>query len=103
MPPRAKVRQRFQREEALRILEDLAAGRAEDLFVAYTRLFGLWNGNDPVLRELRPLFTIPGIDPCGSFSVNNEFRKQILSLAAAILPNFRSLKQASRSRKVIGW
>jgi len=91
MPPKAKARRRLHREEARRILEDLVAGRAEDLFVAYTRLFGLWNGNDPVLRELRPLFRIPGIDPCGSLSVTDEFRNQVVSLASTILPFFQNL------------
>jgi len=72
----------------MRILEDLVVGRADDIFVAYARLFSLWNGNDQVLRELRPLFEIPGIHPCCSFSVTDEFRKRVLSLATAILPVF---------------
>jgi hypothetical protein len=88
MPPRAKVRRRLHREEARQILEDLIAGRTEDIFVAYGRLFSLWNGNDAVLRELRPLFRIPGIDPCGSFAVTDEFRNQVISLASRILPFF---------------
>jgi len=89
MPPKAKVRRRLHRQQARQILEELVAGRTDDIFVAYGRLFRLWNGNDPVLRELRPLFRIPGIDPCGSFSVTDEFRKQVLSLASAILPAFQ--------------
>lgn len=90
MPPKSKVRQRFRREEATQILEDLVTGRTDDIFVAYGRLFSLWNGNDPVLRELRPLFRIPGIDPCGSFTVTEEFRKQVLLLASSILSVFRN-------------
>lgn len=88
MPPKAKVRRRLRREKARQLLEDLLAGKA-DVFVAYGRLFALCDGNDPVLRELRPLFRIPGIDPCGSFSVTEEFRHQVLSLASGILPFFQ--------------
>jgi len=61
MPPKAKVRRRSHREEARRILEGLVAGKTADIFVAYGQLFSLSNGNDPVLRELRPLFSMPGI------------------------------------------
>lgn len=89
MPPRAKVRRRLRREEARRILEDLVAGRTQDIFIAYGRLFRLWGG-DNALGELRPLFRIPGVDPCGSFSVTEDFRAQVIALASRILPDFQN-------------
>lgn len=95
MPPKAKVRRHLRREEARQLLEDLVAAKA-DVFVAYGRLFALLDGNDPILRELRPLFRLPGIDPCGSFSVTDEFQNQVVSLAARILPAF----QQQRSKNV---
>ena len=94
MPPKSKVRRLRQRTEAKQILEDLIEGKG-DIFVAYGRLFKLWNGNDAVLKELRPLFRIPSVDACGSF----EFRAQVLSSASAILPLFQSVPPSSQSQK----
>lgn len=90
MPPRAKVRRRLHREEAEQILQDLVAGRTDDIFVSYGRLFRLFDGNDPILKGLRPLFRIPGVDPCGSFSVTDDFRAQVVRLASRILPHFQN-------------
>jgi hypothetical protein len=98
MPPKAKVRMRLHREEARQILEDVVAGRTEDIFIAYGRLARLWNGNDPVLKELRPLFRIPGVNVCGSFSVTDEFRVKVVTLAAAILPHFQSITPAGQRK-----
>jgi hypothetical protein len=98
MPPKSKLRMGAHRREARQLLEDLVAGKG-DIFLAYGRLRGLWNGNDPVLRELRPLFRIPGIDAHGSISVTEEFRAQVASLALTILPFFQNLKRVSPTKR----
>jgi hypothetical protein len=39
--------------------------------------------NNAAVQELRPLFTMDGIEPDGLLSVTEEFREQVLSLAKA--------------------
>ena len=41
------------------------------------------------VQELRPLFSIPGIEPDGQLSITEEFKGQVRSSAIAILASLR--------------
>jgi hypothetical protein len=73
------------RQVARELLRDVVAGKA-DAYQAYRSLYGLWCSNNAAVQELRPLFTMDGIEPGGLLSVTEEFREQVLSLARRILP-----------------
>ena len=87
MSPISKVelRRLATRQAAKELLQGLVEGTA-DPYQAYRGLYGLWCGNNAAVQELRPLFTMDGIEPDGRLSVTEEFREQVLSLAKQILP-----------------
>jgi hypothetical protein len=78
------LRRLASRQAAKELLQNLVAGKA-DAYQAYRSLYGPWCGNNAAVRELRPLFTMDGIEPDGRLSVTEEFREQVLSLAKQIL------------------
>jgi hypothetical protein len=57
-----------------------------DVYEGYRALYGVWCSNNAAVPELRPLFRIPGVDPDGMLSITDDFRSEIRSLAAKILP-----------------
>ena len=79
------LRRATDRKRANAILESLSQGTG-DVYESYRALYGLWCSNNAAIQELRPLFRIPGIEPDGAFSVTDEFKKTVRSLAKAILP-----------------
>jgi len=56
----------------------------------------LWCGNNAAVQELRPLFRIPGIEPDGQLSANEEFRTTVQKVATEILPEFANAKAEDR-------
>lgn len=67
---------------ARKLLRDVVAGKA-DTYQAYRSPYRLWCSSNATVQELRPLFTMDGIEPDGLLSVTEEFREQVLSLAKA--------------------
>ena len=77
---RAQVRNR-----AGALLKSLSEGSI-DTYEGYRQLYGLWRSYNAAVQELRPFFRIPGVEPDGRLSVTDDFRSEIRSLAAKILP-----------------
>lgn len=82
---KVELRRLACRKAAKELLQGLVDGNA-DPYRAYRGLYGLWCGNNAAVQELRPLFTMDGIEPDGRLSVTEEFRAQVLTLAKEILP-----------------
>jgi hypothetical protein len=72
---------------AKELLHALTSGTA-DTYETYRSLYWLFIGGSAV-PELRPLFTIPGIEPDGQLSVTEDLKRQVLSSATAILANLQ--------------
>jgi len=70
------------RQMSKELLHELTSGTA-DTYETYRSLYWLFIGF--AVQELRPLFTIPGIEPDGQLSVTEEFKGQVRSSAIAIL------------------
>ena len=79
------LRRSRDREKAVAFLKAIGDGSG-DLYECYRELYMLWYSNNMALPELKPLFSITGIDPNGCFSVNESFRTQVRTLVATILP-----------------
>jgi hypothetical protein len=79
------LRRATDRKRANAILESLSKGTG-DVYESYRALYGLWCSNNSAVQELRPLFRIPGIEPDGTLSVTDEFKKTVRALAGEILP-----------------
>jgi hypothetical protein len=79
------------RKEAEILLESLGSG-SSDAYEAYRKLYRLWCGRNAHVLELRPLFSIPGVEPDGLLSVTAAFREEIRSIAVQILPSFADTK-----------
>ncbi len=75
------------RKEAKVLLNSLSDG-SDDAYEAYRKLYRLWCTRNAHVPELRPLFRIPGVEPDGALSVTTEFREEIRSVAAQLLPSF---------------
>ena len=91
LPLRARASSEILRTQALRkifhsggqeIAPDVVAGKA-DTYQAYRSPYRLCCSNNAAVQELRPRFTMDGIEPDGLLSVTEEFREQVLSLAKA--------------------
>jgi hypothetical protein len=76
--------QKSPRQAARELLWRLASG-SSDVYETYRSLYHLWCTQNAVVQELRPLFSIPGIEPDGQLSVTKEFKGQVRSSAMAIL------------------
>jgi len=74
------------RQAARELLRELASG-SSDTYETYRSLYHLWCTQDGAVQELRPLFSIPGIEPAGQLSVTEEFKGQVRSSAISILAN----------------
>lgn len=72
------------RQTAKELLRRLAAS-SSDTYETYRSLYHLWCTQNATVPELRPLFTIPGIEPDGQLSVTDSFKNQVRSSATAIL------------------
>jgi hypothetical protein len=79
------LRRTEDRKRAETILKSLSEGGI-DVYEGYIELYSLWRSNNASVPELRPLFRIPGVDPGGALSVTDDFRTEVRSLAAQILP-----------------
>lgn len=84
---KVELRRRASRKAAKELLQRLVDGDA-DPYRAYRGLYRLWCGNNAAVQELRPLFTMDGIEPDGRLPVTEEFREQVVTLAKQILPQF---------------
>jgi len=85
-PIRKTILRRMQdRKRAEVILKSLSEGGI-DVYEGYIELYSVWRSNNAAVPELRPLFRIPGVDPGGALSVTDDFRTEVRSLAAQILP-----------------
>jgi hypothetical protein len=84
---KAKTRRGATRRAVRELLEKLIS-RDLDVYRGYRRLYGYWCRNNSAVQELRPFFCIPGIEPDGRLSVDEDFKLQILSLAKTIAPRF---------------
>ena len=80
-----KERKQASRKAARELLVGLVSGAAEP-YEAYRHLYRIWCGHNSAVQELRPFFRIPGVEPDGRLSVTEDFKQQVLALAAAILP-----------------
>jgi hypothetical protein len=89
MVRKAKVRRIAARERAVAILRSMESGTL-DAYLGYRALYAVWCGRNAAVQELRPLFRIEGIEPDGTFSVTDEFRRNVLAIARQILPLFKS-------------
>jgi len=69
-------------------LRGLTSGTA-DTYETYRSLYQIWQFHNSSVPELRPLFNIPGVEPDGRLSVTEDFKKQVLSTATAILANLQ--------------
>ena len=76
------------RETAKELLRGLASGTV-DTYEAYRSLYQIWRSHNSPVQELRPLFSIPGLEPDGDLAVTEEFRGQVRSSAIDILANFQ--------------
>jgi hypothetical protein len=76
------------RQTAKELLRGLASGTA-DTYETYRSLYQIWLFHNSSVQELRPLFSIPGVEPDGQLSVTEDFKKQILSSATAILASLQ--------------
>ena len=76
--------QKPPKQAARELLRGLASG-SSDAYETYRNLYFLWITQNAALQELRPLFTIPGVEPDGQLSVTEEFKGQVRSSAIAIL------------------
>jgi hypothetical protein len=74
------------RQTAKELLRVLVSGTA-DTYETYRSLY--WLFIESAVQELRPLFSIPGIEPDGQLSVTEDFKRQVLSSATAILANLQ--------------
>jgi hypothetical protein len=54
-------------------LRELTSGTA-DTCETYRSLYQIWQSHNSSVQELRPLFSIPGVEPDGRLSVTEEFR-----------------------------
>jgi hypothetical protein len=88
---RTKARRIRDRKRVEAILKSLSEG-SMDTYEGYRELYGLWCSNNAAVQELRPLFSIPGIEPDGRLSITDDFRAEIRSLSAKILPLFSDSK-----------
>jgi hypothetical protein len=76
------------RQTAKELLCRLASGTAET-YESYRSLYEIWRVHNSSVQELRPLFSIPGIEPDGDLSITEDFRRQVQSSATAILANLQ--------------
>jgi hypothetical protein len=67
-------------EKVRQIMEDLAAGRL-DPFVGYGRLHRLYSSTTGTHDDLRQFFIIPGVDPCGTFTADDNFQNTVREMA----------------------
>lgn len=67
-------------ERARTIVQQLADG-TEDPFICYGRLHKIYCAYNTVHDQFRQFFSIPGVDPCGHFNVDDEFRRTVRKLA----------------------
>jgi hypothetical protein len=70
------------------LLRGLASGTA-DTYEAYRSLYQIWRVHNLSVQELRPLFSISGIEPDGQLSITDEFKSQVLSSARTILASLQ--------------
>ncbi len=82
---KAKTRRIRDRKRAESIVRLLSEGTI-DTYEGYRALYSLWCSNNAAVPELRPLFSISGIEPDGRLSVTDDFRTEIRLLSAKILP-----------------
>jgi hypothetical protein len=75
-------------QTAKHLLRGLASGTA-DTYETYRSLYQIWRVHNSSVQELRPLFSIPGIDPDGQLSVTDEFKSLVLSSATTILASLQ--------------
>jgi hypothetical protein len=76
------------RQTAKELLSGLTSGTA-DTYETYRSLYQIWRLHNSSVQELRPLFSIPGVELDGRLSVTEDFKKQVLSSATAILANLQ--------------
>lgn len=82
-PKKTKARIRIARamQRARRIIQEIVAG-AEDPYVGYRQLYGIFVRNSGVHDELREFFRVPGVEPDGMLQVDDEFREVVRQMAA---------------------
>ena len=85
---RTDVPRKPPRQTAKELLRGLTSGTA-DTYETYRSLCQIWQLHNSSVQELRPLFSIPGVEPDGRLSVTEDFKKQVLSSATAILANLQ--------------
>jgi len=89
---KTKARRIQDRKQTAASLKSLSEENA-DVYEGYRALYCLWCSNNAAVQELRPLFEIPGIEPDGQLSIADNFRAEIRSLSARILPLFSDSKR----------
>jgi hypothetical protein len=65
----------------------MVSGNTE-VYIGYRMLYGRWCMNNAAVQGLRPLFRIPGVEPDGVLSADEDFKLQVLALAKTIIPRF---------------
>lgn len=97
MSPLKKSAQRRirDRERAEAVLKSLGEGSG-DVDENYRTLYQLWCSNNSAVPELRPLFRIPEIEPEGTLTISEDFRRTVRSLASQILPLMSISKVSAR-------
>jgi len=84
---RVELRRLATRKACISLLEEMISGQIE-VYVGYRRLYRYWCGHNSAVQELRPMFSIPGLEPDGILSVTEGFNAQIASIAREILTSF---------------
>jgi hypothetical protein len=77
---------------ARRVLQTIVDG-SRDPYEGYRELYGMYVDSSGLLKELKPLFHLPGIYPDGPIQVNDEFRRTVIAAAEDRLTGNPSLPE----------
>jgi hypothetical protein len=78
---RTVERRAVSMERAHSILEQMVDGSISP-YDGYRLLYGLYASSSGLLAELKPLFRLPGIEPDGCLTVDDEFNLAVREAAA---------------------
>jgi hypothetical protein len=89
-----KIRLKRDRDGARKAIIEIVDGSV-DPYIAYRYLYKLYCSRSGLHDDLGEFFRIPGIEPDGPISVNDEFRQTVIELARSWLSRHPSQEGSS--------
>jgi len=62
------------------VLRAMADG-SHDPYEGYRKVYAIYVGTSGLVEELKPLFRLPGVNPDGTITVDDEFRRTVIAAA----------------------